>query len=86
MAGPGALTAAVLLGGQAGNVWLLRGLFAGVIAAVLVLCLCVFLLSGPIERVMGERAQNVLGRLLGVLLAALAVQYVADGVAALKVL
>ena len=86
MAGPGALTAAVLLGGQAGNDWLLRGLFAGVIAAVLVLCLCVFLLSGPIERVMGERAQNVLGRLLGVLLAALAVQYVADGVAALKVL
>ncbi len=86
MAGPGALTAAVLLGGQAGNDWLLRGLFAGVIAAVLVLCLCVFLLSGPIERVMGERAQNVLGRLLGVLLAALAVQYVADGVAAFKLL
>jgi multiple antibiotic resistance protein len=86
MAGPGALTAAVLLGGRAGGDWLLRGLFAGVIAAVLVLCLCVFLLSGPIERVMGERAQNVLGRLLGVLLAALAVQYVADGVAALNVL
>jgi len=86
MAGPGALTAAVLLGGRAGGDWLLRGLFAGVIAIVLVLCLCVFLLSGPIERVMGERAQNVLGRLLGVLLAALAVQYVADGVAALKVL
>jgi multiple antibiotic resistance protein len=86
MAGPGALTAAVLLGGRAGGDWLLRGLFAGVIAAVLVLCLCVFLLSGPIERVMGERAQNVLGRLLGVLLAALAVQYVADGVAAFKLL
>jgi multiple antibiotic resistance protein len=86
MAGPGALTAAVLLGGRAGGDWLLRGLFAGIIAAVLALCLCVFLLSGPIERVMGERARNVLGRLLGVLLAALAVQYVADGVAALKVL
>ena len=86
MAGPGALTAAVLLGGQAGGDWLLRGLFAGVIAIVLVLCLCVFLLSGPIERLMGERAQNVLGRLLGVLLAALAVQYVADGVAAFKLL
>jgi multiple antibiotic resistance protein len=86
MAGPGALTAAVLLGGRAGGDWLMRGLFAGIIAAVLALCLCVFLLSGPIERVMGERARNVLGRLLGVLLAALAVQYVADGVAALKVL
>jgi len=86
MAGPGALTAAVLLGGQAGGDWLLRGLFAGIIAIVLLLCLCVFLLSGPIEKLMGERAQNVLGRLLGVLLAALAVQYVADGIAALKVL
>jgi multiple antibiotic resistance protein len=84
MAGPGALTAAVLLGGRAGGDWLMRGLFAGIIAAVLALCL--FLLSGPIERVMGERARNVLGRLLGVLLAALAVQYVADGIAVLKVL
>ncbi len=86
MAGPGALTAAVLLGGRAGGDWLLLGLFAAVMAAVLLLCLGVFLLSGPIERVLGERGQNVLGRLLGVLLAALAVQYVADGLAALKVI
>jgi len=80
MAGPGALTAAVLLGGRAGGDWLLLGLFAGVMALVLLLCLAVFLLSGPIERFLGERGQNVLGRLLGVLLAALAVQYVADGI------
>jgi multiple antibiotic resistance protein len=86
MAGPGALTAAVLLGGRAGGNWMLLGLFAGVMAAVLLLCLCVFLLSGAIEKILGERSQNVLGRLLGVLLAALAVQYVADGVMALKAL
>jgi multiple antibiotic resistance protein len=86
MAGPGALTAAVLLGGRAGGNWMLLGLFAGVMAAVLLLCLCVFLLSGTIEKILGERGQNVLGRLLGVLLAALAVQYVADGVIALKAL
>ena len=48
-------------------------------ATVLLLCLGVFLSSGPIEKILGERGQNVLGRLLGVLLAALAVQYVADG-------
>jgi len=86
MAGPGAITAAVLLGGSADGDWLKLGLFAGVIAAVVAMCLCVFLLSGPLERILGERGQNVLGRLLGVLLAALAVQYVADGLAALKVL
>lgn len=80
MAGPGALTAAILLGGRAGGDWMLLGLFAGVMALVLLLCLAVFLLSGQIERFLGERGQNVLGRLLGVLLAALAVQYVADGV------
>jgi len=83
MAGPGAITAAVLLGGRAESDLVLKGLFAGMMALVLMLCLGVFLLSGPIERVLGERGQNVLGRLLGVLLAALAVQYVADGIQAL---
>lgn len=86
MAGPGALTAALLLGGRANGDWRMLGLFAGIMAAVLLLCLCVFLLSGPIEKILGERGQNVLGRLLGVLLAALAVQYVADGVLAFKAL
>ena len=66
--------------------WMLRSAFAGVMAVVLVLCLCVFLASGPIEKLLGERGQNVLGRLLGVLLAALAVQYVADGILAFKLL
>ncbi|MBV9550614.1 MAG: MarC family protein [Alphaproteobacteria bacterium] len=83
MAGPGAITAAVLLGGRADGNWLSLGLFAAVMALVLAMCLGVFLLSGPIERLLGERGQNVLGRLLGVLLAALAVQYVADGIQAL---
>ena len=81
MSGPGAITAALLLGGKAAGDWrLLKGLFAAVMAVVLALCLGVFLLSGPVERLLGERGQNVLGRLLGVLLAALAVQYVADGI------
>ena len=86
MAGPGAIAASILLAGRANGDWMLLGLFAGVMALVVALCLCVFLLSGQIERFLGERAQNVLGRLLGVLLAALAVQYVADGVIALKAL
>ncbi len=86
MSGPGAITAAVLLGGRAQGDWPLLGLFGAVMAVVLALCLLVFLLSGPLEKLLGERGQNVLGRLLGVLLAALAVQYVADGIAAFKVL
>jgi multiple antibiotic resistance protein len=86
MAGPGAITAAVLLGGSAAGDWLRLSLFGAVMAVVVAMCLGVFLLSGLVERVLGERGQNVLGRLLGVLLAALAVQYVADGITAFRLL
>ena len=53
-----------------------------VIVAVLTLCYVVFTLAARIARFMGTTASNVLSRLLGVLLVALAVQYVIDGVRA----
>jgi multiple antibiotic resistance protein len=53
-----------------------------VIAAVLALCFVVFLLAAPIVKLLGTTANIVMSRLLGVLLAALAVQYVVDGVRA----
>jgi multiple antibiotic resistance protein len=43
-------------------------------------CLIVFLAASRIERLMGVTGNIVLSRLLGVLLAALAVQFVIDGV------
>jgi len=82
MAGPGAITAAVLLAGRAGGDPLHMGVLLGVIAAVLALCLLVFLLAARIARMLGATANVVLSRLLGVLLAALAVQFVIDGVRA----
>ncbi|HEX5210334.1 MAG TPA: MarC family protein [Pseudolabrys sp.] len=79
MAGPGAITASVLLAGRAGgDAWRLIALI-GVIALVLVLCLAVFLLAAHIARWLGITGNVVLSRLLGVLLAALAVQFVIDG-------
>jgi multiple antibiotic resistance protein len=79
MAGPGAITASVLLAGRAGgDPWRLTALI-GVIALVLVLCLAVFLLAAHIARWLGITGNVVLSRLLGVLLAALAVQFVIDG-------
>ena len=57
----------------------------GVIAIVMVACLLVFLAATQIERVLGKTGNTVLSRLLGVLLAPMAVQFVVDGVKALLV-
>ena len=51
-----------------------------VIGAVLALTLALMLVTGPVMRVVGVTGSAVLGRLLGVLLAALAAQFVIDGV------
>ena len=82
MAGPGAITATVLLAGRTdSDAFRLVALLA-VIAVVLMLCFAVFLTAGRIARLLGTTGNVVLSRLLGVLLAALAVQYVIDGVRA----
>jgi multiple antibiotic resistance protein len=80
MAGPGAITATVLLSGRAGGDPLHMGLLLGVVVAVMMLCYVVFLLASHIAKLLGTTANIVLSRLLGVLLAALAVQFVIDGV------
>ena len=80
MAGPGAITATVLLAGRADNQPAQLVILLGVIAAVLAICFVVFTLAGRIARLMGITGNVVVSRLLGVLLAALAVQYVIDGV------
>ena len=79
MAGPGAITATVLLAGRSDGGSVRLAILLAVIAAVLALCFLVFALATPIARLMGTTANIVLSRLLGVLLAALAVQYVIDG-------
>lgn len=82
MAGPGALTAMMLLAGRAeGNPAMLTAL-AAIAALVIASCLVVFLLATPMARLLGVTGNVVLTRLLGVILAALAVQFVIDGVRA----
>ncbi len=80
MAGPGAITATVLLAGRTGGEPLRLGVLLGVVAAVMVLCFVAFTLAVRIAKLLGTTANVVLSRLLGVLLAALAVQFVIDGV------
>jgi multiple antibiotic resistance protein len=83
MAGPGAITATVLLAGRADGDMLRLAALIAIIATVMVACLLVFLAASRIERLLGVTGNTVLSRLLGVLLAAMAVQFVVDGVRAL---
>lgn len=80
MAGPGAITAMVLLGGRGNGDPFRLAILLAAIATVMALCLLVFTLSSRIAKLIGTTGNVVLSRLLGVLLAALAVQYVIDGV------
>jgi MarC family membrane protein len=82
MAGPGALTAIVLLAGRIGREPVAFALLIGVICAVCAICFAVYLAAGRISKILGITGNVVLSRLLGVLLAALAVQYVIDGIRA----
>jgi multiple antibiotic resistance protein len=79
MAGPGAITATILLASREGDSTRLLMLLA-VIVIVLAVCFVVFTLAARIAKWLGVTANVVASRLLGVLLAALAVQYVIDGV------
>jgi multiple antibiotic resistance protein len=80
MAGPGAITATLLLAGQASGKPISLAILILVVVAVCALCLGVFLLANRVDRLLGITGNVVSSRLLGVLLAALAVQYVIDGV------
>jgi multiple antibiotic resistance protein len=82
LAGPGAITAVVLLAGRAAGNLLLTGLVLAVVVVVAASCFVAFILAGRISRLLGMTGNIVLSRLLGVLLAALAVQYVVDGIRA----
>ena len=82
MAGPGAITAAILLAGRTGGDVMQLVILLAVIGAVLALSYVVFRLAPRISKWLGVTANVVMSRLLGVLLAALAVQFVIDGVRA----
>ena len=83
IAGPGAITAVILLSGRAdGRIDYSAGLFA-VTALVMLACFGAFLAAERISRLLGVTGRAVSTRMLGIILAALAVQFMIDGVVAL---
>lgn len=86
IAGPGALAAMILLTSQnSGNLGAVVGIHI-VMAAVLALSYVLLRLSGAIGRALGPTGILVVTRLLGILLAALSVQFVLEGLVDLGVL
>lgn len=79
MAGPGAITATLLIAGEAHGDPLQLAALIGAIFVVLALCWAVCRLATSVERLIGASASIVMEKLIGVLLASLAVQYVVDG-------
>ena len=85
LAGPGAMTSIVLLMGRAGDdPWRVAALM-GVLAGVLALTLAALLFAGVLARVLGRTGANVISRVLGIVLAALAVQFMLDGLAGAEI-
>ncbi len=81
IAGPGAFTTMILLVGAPGHWdWAHVAAIHAIMIAVVLVSLLMFRLSGIIERMLGRIGIVVITRLLGMLLAALSVQFVLDGV------
>ena len=80
IAGPGAMASMILLTAKAETMAGKAAVFAS-LGAVLLCCLALFLTAGLVERALGPTGVKLVTRLLGVLLGALAVQFVLDGLA-----
>ncbi len=80
IAGPGAIATAVLMMTRADGDLRLQAAVVAVMLGVLVLVLAALLLAGRLFKLLGVTGTNVVTRVLGMLLAALAVQFVIDGV------
>ncbi len=81
IAGPGSIASAMLLTSRSNG--LPESLIVlGALAAVLLLTLLCLLIAGPLMKLVGNRLEAMITRLLSVILAALAAQFVIDGIKA----
>ena len=81
IAGPGSIATMMLLMSRSQGTEQTLAVLAA-LAAVLVLTLLALIAAGPLMKLLGASVEAVITRLLGVLLAALAAQYVIDGLKA----
>ncbi|WP_084417764.1 MarC family protein [Henriciella litoralis] len=78
LAGPGSIATAMLFMSESAN-WMTQGAVLLAIGLNMLLCLIVFLLASPLVKAMGESVAGAITRIFGVILAALSVQLLIDG-------
>ncbi|MGL4541105.1 MAG: MarC family protein [Polymorphobacter sp.] len=79
LAGPGSIAAIMLLSARSSGIEQ-TAVVLGALGAVMLITLFALLTAGPLMRLMGAKFEGALTRLLGVILAALAAQFVLDGI------
>ena len=80
IAGPGAMSATILLMANTEGDLALKAIVIGALLVILLVTLISMLLAGQIQRVLGVTGMHVIARIFGVLLCALAVQFIFDGI------
>ena len=80
IAGPGAIASMILLVGQSGPGWVGTLWVMALLWGMILVTWAFLLASPPLERLLGRTGTIVITRLLGMLLAALSVQFVIDGI------
>ena len=83
LSGPGAITTAIVLSGQADD-WPRRAIFYGAIAAAAGLTYLILTLAASGARKLSSTVLNIITRLMGLLLAAVGVQFILNAFKALK--
>lgn len=79
LAGPGAITTVMLAVADAGSDTAAQLAVTSALGAVMLISVLIFIAAGPVMKLLGPTVNAVLTRLLGVILAALATQFVLDG-------
>jgi len=79
IAGPGAMTSVVLLMGRTDGNLLQSAIIVTTLIAALVVVLMLLLRAGTVVRVLGTTGSNMVARVMGIILAALAVEFIVDG-------
>ena len=80
VAGPGAMSATILLMANTEGDLVLKAIVIGSLLVILLVTFISMLLAGQLQRLLGVTGMHVIARIFGVLLCALAVQFIFDGI------